>query len=417
MKKQPVSTTQPADRAARLTALRREKMADSAHAYVRGSTVRFYEWLEASGHVEIPEGPPVWICGDCHIGNLGPVASADGALAVQIRDFDQTVVGNPAHDLVRLGLSLAMAARGSDLPGVTTAHMVEHMMEGYEAAFAQSGKANGKANGRANGNGTVEDDDGAAAPEIVRLTMRRAAGRSWKHLADERIEGTQPAIPLGRRFWPLEPAERAAIEALFARDDLRTLVTSLRARDDDAGISVLDAAYWRKGCSSLGRLRYAVLVSIGRGKSERHCLVDLKEAIAAAAPRAAKAAMPRDNAERVVAGARHLSPHLGERMLPVRLLDRAVFARELLPQDLKLEIEGVSRDEAVEIAAFLANTVGRAHARQMSMAQRAAWLAELGRNRAGALDAPSWLWTAIVELVGTHEAAYLDHCRKHALEA
>lgn len=402
MKKRSSQATQPADRAARLTALRREKMAESAHAYVRGSTVRFYEWLEASGHVAIPQGPQVWICGDCHIGNLGPVASAEGALAVQIRDFDQTVVGNPAHDLVRLGLSLAMAARGSDLPGVTTAHMVEHMMEGYEAAFARPHDG---------------DADGGAAPEIVRLTMRRAAGRSWKHLADERIEGTQPVIPLGKRFWPLEAAEREAIDALFARDDLRSLVTSLRARDDDAAISVIDAAYWCKGCSSLGRLRYAVLVAVGRGRSERHCLVDLKEAIAAAAPRAAHAAMPRDNAERVVAGARHLSPHLGERMLPVRLLDRAVFARELLPQDLKLEIEALSRDEAVEVAAYLATTVGRAHARQMSMSERAAWLAELGRNRAGALDAPSWLWTAIVELVGTHEGAYLDHCRRHALAA
>ncbi len=399
MKKQPAQTTAPADRAARLTALRNEKMAESAHAYVRGSTVRFYEWLEASGKA-IPEGPAVWICGDCHVGNLGPVASADGALAVQVRDFDQTVIGNPAHDLMRLGLSLAMAARGSDLPGVTTAHMLEHMMEGYEAAFARP-----------------HDGDTVAMPEIVRLTMRRAAGRSWRHLADERIEGTEPAIPLGKRFWPLEHAEREAIDALFARDDLRTLVTSLRARDDDAPIAMVDAAYWRKGCSSLGRLRYAVLVAIGKGKAERHCLVDLKEAIAAAAPRAARAPMPRDNAERVVAGARHLSPHLGERMLAVRLLDRAVFARELLPQDLKLEIEGVSRDEAVEIAAFLATTVGRAHARQMSVTDRTAWLAELGRNRAGALDAPSWLWSGIVELVGTHEGAYLDHCRKHALAA
>ena len=400
MKKKPAQITGPADRAKRLTALRNEKMAESAHAYVRGSTVRFYEWLEASGRKALPQGPAVWICGDCHIGNLGPVASADGALALQIRDFDQTVIGNPAHDLVRLGLSLAMAARGSDLPGVTTAHIVEHMMEGYEAAFARPHD---------------NDGDKTATPEIVRLTMRRAASRSWKHLADERIEGTAPSIPLGKRFWPLEPTERSAIDALFARDDLRALVTSLRARDDDAGISVIDAAYWRKGCSSLGRLRYAVLVAIGKGKAERHCLVDLKEAIVAAAPRAAKAAMPRDNAERVVAGARHLSPHLGERMLPVRLLDRAVFARELLPQDLKLEIEGVSRDEAVEIAAFLATTVGRAHARQMSITDRAAWLAELSRNRAGALDAPSWLWSGIVELVGTHEGAYLDHCRKHAL--
>jgi uncharacterized protein (DUF2252 family) len=87
-------------------------MAASAHAYVRGSTARFYEWLDASDRSPLPDGPEVWICGDCHVGNLGPVASADGALAIQIRDFDQTVIGNPAHDLIRLGLSLAMAARG-----------------------------------------------------------------------------------------------------------------------------------------------------------------------------------------------------------------------------------------------------------------------------------------------------------------
>ena len=44
-------------------------------------------------------------------------------------------MGNPAHDLVRLGLSLASAARGLDLPGVATALMLEGMMNGYEKAF------------------------------------------------------------------------------------------------------------------------------------------------------------------------------------------------------------------------------------------------------------------------------------------
>ena len=65
----------------------------------------------------------IWICGDCHVGNLGPIADAQGKVDAQIRDLDQTVIGNPAHDLIRLGLSLASAARGSDLPGVTTARM------------------------------------------------------------------------------------------------------------------------------------------------------------------------------------------------------------------------------------------------------------------------------------------------------
>lgn len=393
----------PADRMANLVAERNRKMAASAHAYVRGSTTRFYEWLERSS-AALPEGPQAWICGDCHVGNLGPVASQDGELAVQIRDLDQTVIGNPAHDLVRLGLSLAMAARGSDLPGITTAHMLEHMVEGYETAFQPD----------------ADDGDAASArrmPTPVKLVMRQAAGRSWKHLADERIEGTRPGIPLGKRFWVLTDEERAAVDELFADDRLRALVTSLRSRKDDAPLRVMDAAYWRKGCSSLGRLRIAVLVAVGKGKSERHCLVDVKEAITAAAPRGDDADMPRDNGERVVAGARHLSPYLGERMLPVRLLGKSAFVRELLPQDLKLEIEHLSRDEAMGLAQYLAFVVGRGHARQLDASDRQAWRAELGRNRSKSLDAPSWLWNSVVDLVATHEAAYLQHCRRYALDA
>ena len=93
----------PLDRAAALKTQQSLKMARSAHAYVRGSTVKFYEWLETASS-KIPQGPPVWICGDCHVGNLGPVANAKGRIDIQIRDLDQTVIGNPAHDLIRLGV-------------------------------------------------------------------------------------------------------------------------------------------------------------------------------------------------------------------------------------------------------------------------------------------------------------------------
>src|SRR5580698_2314718 len=125
----------PEQRADHLRETRNLKMARSAHAYVRGSTTKFYEWLEASP-TGVPVGPPVWICGDCHVGNLGPLADAKGRVAVQIRDLDQTVIGNPAHDLIRLGLSLASAARGSDLPGVMTARILEQLAGGYADALA-----------------------------------------------------------------------------------------------------------------------------------------------------------------------------------------------------------------------------------------------------------------------------------------
>jgi uncharacterized protein (DUF2252 family) len=138
-----VVAIKPTERQAVLEERRRLKMARSAHAYVRGNTLQFYEWLNAGSGDKLPQGPAIWICGDCHVGNLGPVANADGKVEIEIRDLDQTVIGNPTHDLIRLGLSLATAARGSDLPGVTTALMMEQMVQGYQSALStrRAGKA------------------------------------------------------------------------------------------------------------------------------------------------------------------------------------------------------------------------------------------------------------------------------------
>jgi uncharacterized protein (DUF2252 family) len=388
----------PGDRLAVLEKRRKLKMARSAHAYVRGNTIQFYEWLQSTSSKSLPQGPAIWICGDCHAGNLGPVANADGAVEIQIRDLDQTVIGNPAHDLIRLGLSLATAARGSDLPGVTTALMLEQMVEGYRKALASPRKQ-------------LVD---CADENPVQMVLKDSMNRSWRHLAEERIEDVSPKIPLGERFWALTEQERAAIEETFATEAAHHLINGLKKRDDDGKIRVLDAAYWMKGCSSLGRLRYAVLLGIGRKRDQQYCLVDLKEAVKAAAPAAKKAAMPTDNAQRVVTGACALSPFLGERMLPVTFLRKPVVMRELMPQDLKLEMEQLTREQAIAAARYLSGVVGKAHARQMDAATRKAWAAELGRNQSRSLDAPGWMWKSVVELIASHETAYLEHCRLYA---
>jgi uncharacterized protein (DUF2252 family) len=180
MSKSSAAAKSPAGRQAILLAAQNSKMARSAHAYVRGNTVQFYAWLRDRERGAIPAGPPVWICGDCHAGNLGPVANADGQIDIQIRDLDQTVI------------------------------------------------------------------------------------------------------------------------------------------------------------------------------------------------------------------------------------------RELLPQDLKLEIDQLTRDEAVHAAKYLAGVVGMAHARQMAQNVRKQWRVILGRNRIKRLNAPSWLWSSVVDLIANHEIAYLEHCRTYA---
>ncbi len=391
----------PADRIPYLHTRRDLKMARSAHAFVRGNTARFYEWLaDASVARFVPEGPPIWICGDCHLGNLGPLADSDGNVAIQIRDLDQAVIGNPAHDLIRLGLSLAMAARGSDLPGVVTARMMVEMVAGYAHAFTEPNE---------------DEDQAQDEPEAVHTVRRRALNRKWRHLAKERLEAVQPVIPLGKRFWPLDGAEYSALRDVVTHPPVSNMILSLDHRSKDRTLVMADAAYWMKGCSSLGLLRFAAIVALNGKKRADYALVDLKEAVAPVAPVASGAHMPDDPAERVLAAARALSPHLGERMATATLLGHSIFVRELMPQDLKIEAEQFSRAEALKAARYLAFVVGKAHGRQMDISTRRTWLASLRNGRSSELDAPSWLWQAIVSLAARHEAGYLDHCRMVAL--
>ena len=65
--------TEPDERQGALTQARNLKMTRSAHDYVRG-----------------PDGP------DCGYAEIA--TSAIWGVLVQIRDFDQTVIGNPARD-------------------------------------------------------------------------------------------------------------------------------------------------------------------------------------------------------------------------------------------------------------------------------------------------------------------------------
>ncbi|WP_346433448.1 DUF2252 family protein [Chenggangzhangella methanolivorans] len=165
-----------------LEAARVYKMARSAHAYVRGNTDRFYEWLAGSAVAKrIPVGPAVWICGDCHLGNLGPLSDGGGGVEVQIRDHDQAVIGNPAFDLIRLALSLASANRGSDLPGVITAEMIGEIIEGYESAMNDP---------------SADIEAAGAEPGVVKTVRRKALGRKWNDLA--RASGSRTRIQKSR---------------------------------------------------------------------------------------------------------------------------------------------------------------------------------------------------------------------------
>ena len=103
----------------------------------------------------------------------------------------------------------------------------------------------------------------------VARVMREAKTRRWRHLAEERIGDVTPSIPIGRKFWSLSDEERSHVDALFESKSVHALIEQIHGKGADH-LKVVDAAYWMKGCSSLGLLRYAVLARTGKKNQTYH---------------------------------------------------------------------------------------------------------------------------------------------------
>ena len=110
------------------------------------------------------------------------------------------------------------------------------------------------------------------------------------------------------------------------------------------------------GVSSCVNQPYAALVGVGSKKYRDYHLLDIKEATAAAAPRSPKARVFENHAERVVTGARALSPFLGRRMMATSLKGKPVLVRELRPQDMKFELNNLNQAQAIKTARLMAGS-------------------------------------------------------------
>ena len=242
---------------------------------------------------------------------------------------------------------------------MTTALMLEQMMKGYEGALANPG----------------ENPRKSAAPVSVQRVLKRALKRRWRHLAEERIEDLRPEIPMGKRFWPVTSAERKEIQRIFKLAEVRDLITSLKDRDKNDEVEVVDAAYWMKGCSSLGRLRFAVLLGVGKKKKRVKAFVwsisrrPFRQEHRTPLKRLCRETM-RSGSSRARGNCR---PSLDSACWRDIFRGSLPFFVNCSPQDLKLEMDQLTRAEAIDAARFLASVVGAAHAQQMDRDAREKW--------------------------------------------
>lgn len=365
------------------------KVVASPLAFLRGSAPLFYDML--AEHPELAEGPAEsgHLCGDAHVENFGvyrtahskskgaPVDPDLAAFVFDVNDFDETIVGPWRFDVLRLLASLVLAGREFSASGTQIIGLARTLLGAYVGtAFGAQGIP-------------------SPPPPVARL-VGKAEKRSAKDILDRRTQvvGNTRRFILGDRYLAFPANLEADARAAFA--------TYVQSAGDDLPkdhCDIVDLAFRVAGTGSLGTLRVAVLAR-GKGGIEGGWLFDMKEESAAAATPVC-AAGEADGATRVLAGMRACLEWPPRMLGKTSLQGTSMLVRRLAPQEDKLDLTRMTKEELSGVAAFLGALLGRAHRRGATSAGTTPW-------SAAELDA---MIDRAVTVAGVHEAAYLAYCK------
>jgi len=221
--------------------------------FLRGTCHLFYERLPEPKW--LGKAPPVWVCGDLHLENMGSYKGDNRLVYFDLNDFDEGALAPASWELVRLLTSVHMAAGSLHLSSAQADHLCRDFLDTY-AAELRTGKAR-----------WVERD---MASGMVGDLLGNLRGRLRPPFLDSRTvrKGKHRTLRIdGRRALPVTDKQREKVTAL---------IESIATREEKPRFyRVLDVARRIAGTGSLGVDRYAILVE-GKGSPDGNYLLDLK---------------------------------------------------------------------------------------------------------------------------------------------
>ncbi len=343
-----------AGREARVAARQLDRMTASPFGLLRGSFHLFVmDWVEGGetdllGSSRASQQP---IVGDLHLENFGAFRAADGRYVFDINDFDETGPGSPAIDLCRLATSIVLA---DEKHGVArAAARIVDMVSAYLAgARTLDLRAIDK---------TVKN-----LPAAVTQVLQVAEDSSRPEWLAARVEGPPGArkFKQNEKYTPItDEAQRAAITA-----GVREFARGVAARLPEVAswataAPVLDIAVRIAGTGSLGRLRYAVLLSGKNDKVGKELILELKEAI----PSSLTPNDTEDQAVRVIETMRALQGDSPAYLGVAHVGGRSFAVRELSPMEGKISSADLQPSQLDELAPMLGSVLGRLHRRGSPM--------------------------------------------------
>ncbi|MFO0617191.1 MAG: DUF2252 family protein [Polyangiaceae bacterium] len=317
------------------------RLSRSPLAFLRGSARLFYEMLSLVP--SLGDGPlgTGTIVGDLHIENFGayepgPWKGPKGSEApvFDVNDFDETFVGPLRWDLLRLVTSLLVGSRELGTTGPESIALAHGLFASYASAMFD---------------GAPRPPD----PPAVRSLLEQAGHRTDVDLAAPLVDASG-RLRQSRRW--LEPGPR--IRSLVPQA-LEVYREGLGAEGPKAAqLEPMDVAFRIAGTGSLGCLRLGVLV---RGKKEPW-IFDMKEE----SPPSATAIMRLDRvepAERVLSAMRTACVRAPALAGKTSIDGASMLVRRLAPENDKLDLTEVPKEELPELTKYLGALVGAAHAR------------------------------------------------------
>jgi uncharacterized protein (DUF2252 family) len=319
-------------------------MRGSPLGFLRGSCHLFYAQLPRGGTLK--SAPPIWVCGDLHLENFGSYQGDNRLVYFDLNDFEDAALAPASWDPLRWLTSLQVAAPRLSLDAAEALTLCQQFLDSYAATLA-GGKAYWVE--RETAHGLVHE-------LLAGLQQRRCI--SFLNSRTVVSKGRRQIKLDGKKALPVSAAQREAL-GLFMDD-------FAKQQADPDFFKVLDVARRIAGTGSLGLERFVILVK-GKGGTDGHVLLDLKQALPSSLQPALKLKQPvwPTEAHRAVALQRRLQAVSMAFLQPVRFRELPCVLRALQPAEDRVSLNGAHRttDELAALVVTMGRVVGWAHLR------------------------------------------------------
>lgn len=261
-------------------AMKMAAMRTNGFSFLRGTCHLFHERM--TEHKLAPTAPNTWICGDLHLENFGTYLGDNDLTYFDVNDFDEAALAPHSWDILRLTVSVLVAAPVLGLKPAAATGYAEQLIVAYDAELAR-GKPRW----------------------LERRTAKGAIGtlmESLKKRDDAKFLAKRTVVKGGKRTLATDGVKMLSL-AKAEREQLVPFMAGVaKAMAQPKELTLIDAARRVAGTGSLGVPRFVLLV-VGDGSPDGNWLLDLKSATPSAVARFATTPQPTwtSEAQRVVA--------------------------------------------------------------------------------------------------------------------